>query len=173
LQLRGRESILFAISWSHRIVKSTSTSTPPAETHRAAEEVLQILARWDEKMRGRQTQKRSQERCAYRARMLVFHHEIKPRPGQSADGAPISVWARNVSALGAGFIFKGQIPANRVVLCLDPDAGAKTWLLVEIVRRRQVHNDFWDYGVKFVGRATPDDARMTPRDNADAAEGSE
>ncbi len=148
-------------------MKSTSTSTPPAESHRDAERVLKILARWDEKMRGRQTQKRSQERCAYRARMLVFHHEIKPRPGRSADVGPISVFARNVSALGVGFIFKGQIPANRVVLCLDPDADAQTWLLVEIVRRRQVHNEFWDYGAKFVGRATSEDAQRAARDKAE------
>jgi hypothetical protein len=151
-------------------VKSTEASTPPAESQRDAEKVLEILARWDDKMRGRQTQKRSKERCAYRARMLVFHHDIKPRPGRSADAGPISVFARNVSALGIGFIFKGQIPAKRVVLCLDPDAGAKTWLLAEIVRRRQVHNDFWDYGAKFVGRATSEDAQRAAHAEAEPAE---
>ncbi|HET6325225.1 MAG TPA: hypothetical protein VFG04_11165 [Planctomycetaceae bacterium] len=151
-------------------MKATETDTLPAESHRDADRVLKILARWDEKMRGRQTQKRSQERCAYPARMSVYHHEIKTRPGRSAEAAPISVWARNVSALGVGFIYKGQIPAKRVVLCLDPDAGAKTWLLVEIVRRRQVHNEFWDYGAKFIGRATPEDAKRTTRAKTDTAE---
>jgi hypothetical protein len=148
-------------------VKSTEANTLPAQSHRDAERVLKILARWDEKMRGRQTQKRLQERCAYPARMSIYHHEIKTQPGRPADAAPITVWARNVSALGVGFIYKGQIPAKRVVLCLDPDAGAKTWLLIEIVRRRQVHNEFWDYGAKFVGRATPEDAKRTAHVQAD------
>jgi hypothetical protein len=146
-------------------VKSTPTTTSPVESQRTdAERVLEILARWDQKMRGRQTQKRSHERCAYSARMSVYHHDVKPRPGQEADTSPITVWARNISALGVGFIYKGQIRAKRVVLCLDPDAGGKTWLRVELVRSRQVHNDFWDYGGKFIDRATPEDAQVPPRD---------
>ncbi len=109
--------------------------------------------RWDEKMQGHQTQKRAKERCMYPARMAVYHHGIK-----KADSAPIAVWARNVSELGVGFIYRGRIPAKRVVLCLDPDTGGSTWLLIEIVRARQVHNEFWDYGAKFIGRSSREDA---------------
>lgn len=139
-------------------MKSTPLETLPAEHQRDAERVLQILARWDEKMQGHQTQRRSKERCTYPARMAVYHHGIKSRQSLTPDEAPITVWARNVSALGVGFIFRGRIPSKRVVLCLDPDAGGSTWLLVEIVRARQVHNEFWDYGAKFVGRASREDA---------------
>jgi hypothetical protein len=150
-------------------VKAIETSILPPDTQKDAQRVLKILARWDEKMRGRQTQKRSHERCAYPARMAVFHHEIKASLGRRSEAA-ITVWARNVSALGVGFIYKGQIPAKRIVMCLDPDTGAKTWLHVEIVRRRKVHNEFWDYGAKFVGRATPEDAKRTAHVQAEAVE---
>jgi hypothetical protein len=146
-------------------VSTTSTSTLPLESQRAdAEQVLEILSRWDRRMRGRQTQKRSQERCAYSARMTLYHHGIKSktRQGQETETAPIAVWARNVSLEGVGFIYKGQIRSKHVVLCLNPDAGATTWLRAEIVRSRQVHNEFWDYGAKFVGRATSEEAQGPP-----------
>ncbi|GEM_PF-990914 len=144
-------------------MKSTPTDTLPTDHQRDAERVLKILARWDEKMQGHQTQKRAKERCTYPARMAVYHHGIKARPGQEGDGSPIAVWARNVSELGVGFIYRGRIPAKRVVLCLDPDTGGSTWLLVEIVRARQVHNEFWDYGAKFIGRSSREDAEGSSR----------
>lgn len=150
-------------------MKAIETSILPPDSQKDAQRVLKILARWDERMRGRQTQKRSHERCAYPARMAVFHHEITTSLGRRGEAVPITVWARNVSALGVGFIYKGQIPAKRIVMCLDPDTGGQTWLHVEIVRRRQVHNEFWDYGAKFVGRATPEDAKRAAGVQAEAA----
>ena len=38
------------------------------------------------------------------------------------------MFARNVSALGVGFIFKGQIPAKRAVLCLDQYSGIAIYI---------------------------------------------
>jgi PilZ domain len=145
-------------------VKSARVLVPPANQRPDAAQVLDILTRWDRRMRGHQTQKREQERHEYTARMSLYHHDIKPRTGQEKDTSPIDVWGRNVSARGIGFIYKGRIPAKRVILCLDPDLGAKTWIQVEIVRSRQVHNDFWEYGAKFVDRATRQEAERPLND---------
>jgi hypothetical protein len=122
-----------------------------------------MLARWDDKMQGHQTQKRARQRTKYAARMAVYHHDVKPPHGQEPDTGPISVWARNVSAFGIGFIYKGQIRARRIVMCLDPDTGGITWMRAEIVRARPVHNEFWDYGAKFLGRAAPEDGKPATR----------
>jgi hypothetical protein len=144
-------------------VKSIPAPTLPAESQRDAARVLEMLARWDDKMQGRQTQRRSRQRSKYSARMAVYNHDVKPPHGQAPDAAPITVWARNVSALGVGFIYKGQIRAKRIVMCLDPETGGTTWMRAEIVRARQVHNDFWDYGAKFLGRATPENGHASTR----------
>jgi hypothetical protein len=146
-------------------VKSTPTPTLPTENQRDAAQVLEMLSRWDDKMQGHQTQKRERQRSKYSARMAVYNHDVKPPHGQAPDDAPITVWARNVSALGVGFIYRGRIRSKRIVMCLDPETGGSTWMRAEIVRARQVHNDFWDYGAKFLGRANPVVGQQAPRDN--------
>jgi hypothetical protein len=140
-------------------MKAKSSAAPPLASQRAdAEQVLDILRRWDHRMRDHQTQKRAQERCSYPARLALYHHGIASADGNDNDPSPITVWARNVSLGGIGFIYKGRIAARQVVLCLDPDLEGTTWVHAEIVRSRRVHNDFWDYGAKFLGRATADEA---------------
>jgi hypothetical protein len=127
------------------------------EARRAeAQEVIDILNRWDARMNGHQTQKRLHERVPYAGRISLY---ADSRNGVLEPGKEgITVWARNVSAKGIAFIYKGQIEWKRVLLCLDPDSGETTWMHAEIVRSRTVHNDFWDYGCRFIRRAPTDNA---------------
>jgi hypothetical protein len=126
------------------------------EARRAeAQEVIDILHRWDARMNGHQTQKRSRDRVACSTRICVF-------PGQrhgtaDPEKSGVTAWARNVSAKGIAFIYKGPIEWKRVLICLDPDSGETTWIHAEIVRTRKVHNDFWDYGARFLNRTTPEE----------------
>jgi hypothetical protein len=121
-----------------------------------AQEVIDILNRWDARMNGHQTQKRSHERVPYSSRVCLY---ADARNGASEPGEEgITVWARNVSARGIAFIYKGRIEWRRVLLCLDPDSGEATWMHAEIVRSRSVHNEFWDYGARFIRRAPTENA---------------
>jgi hypothetical protein len=126
------------------------------EARRAeAQEVIDILHRWDVRMNGHQTQKRSNDRVPCSTRICVFYD---PRHGTAELGkSGVTAWARNVSSKGVAFIRKGRIEWKRVLICLDPDSGEATWIHAEIVRSRNVHNDFWDYGARFLRRATPED----------------
>jgi len=147
------------------MVRATSPPNLPAtrenpmklnESLRAeAEEVIDILNRWDKKLQGHQTQKRTHERTGYAVPIRLYGPKVPSRG--TDENAVITVWARNVSQRGVGFIYKGQIRSKRVILCLDPDSGETAWFLAEIVRSRQVHNEFWDYGARFVSRATRED----------------
>jgi hypothetical protein len=126
------------------------------EARRAeAQEVIDILHRWDVRMNGHQTQKRSRDRVPCSTRICVFsdrrHGTAQP------DNSGVTAWARNVSPKGVAFIYKGRIEWKRVLICLDPDSGEATWIHAEIVRSRNVHNDFWDYGARFLRRTTPAD----------------
>ena len=129
----------------------------PADARRAeAQKVIEILNRWDARMKGHQTQKRAHERVSYPVRMCLYNRERTSGTEQAKSG--ITVWSRNVSPKGIGFVYKGRIEWKRVLLCLDPDSGGATWMHAEIVRSRGVHNEFWDYGVRFIRRATREES---------------
>jgi hypothetical protein len=127
------------------------------EARRAeAQEVIDILNRWDARMNGHQTQKRSHDRVPYAGRIHIYADSRNCAGEEGKEG--ITVWARNVSAKGIAFIYKGKIEWRRVLLCLDPDSGEATWMHAEIVRSRSVHNEFWDYGARFLRRAATENA---------------
>ncbi len=135
----------------------TQVSKNPTDNRRAeAQAVIDILNRWDARMNGHITQKRSHERIPYAGRLCLFPFS---RHGTvDADRQGLTVWARNVSPKGIAFVHKGHIDWRRVLFCLDPDSGEATWMHAEIVRSRKVHNDFWDYGARFIRRAQPDES---------------
>jgi len=133
-------------------VRRNSTEAKRAE----AQEVIDILNRWDARMNGHQTQKRSNDRVSYSSRVCLYPDARNGANEQGQEG--LTVWSRNVSARGIAFIYKGQIEWRRVLLCLDPDSGELTWMHAEIVRSRSVHNEFWDYGARFIRRAPTENA---------------
>ena len=148
----------------------TQAPANTTDTRRAeAQVVIDILNRWDARMKGHQTQKRAHERVQYSVRICVYLRDRKSSGSQAKPG--LTVWSRNISAKGIGFIYKGRIEWKRVLICLDPDAGGKTWMHAEIVRSRHVHNDFWEYGARFIRRATCEDTPAAEKDGEkDAAE---
>ncbi len=138
----------------------------PENARAEADYVLAILNRWDQKMQGHQRQKRSSERVQYGVRITLYNRNGLAGPDPQNSG--LSVWSRNVSQGGIGFIYKGRIPHKRIVLCLDPDAGENTWFRAEIVRARQVHQEFWEYGARFVGRTSRDEV-FAPKESKGTA----
>jgi hypothetical protein len=100
-----------------------------------AQEVIDILNRWDARMNGHQTQKRVHDRVAYSSRICLYADARNGAHEQGQEG--LTVWARNVSARGIAFIYKGQIEWRRILLCLDPDSGEATWMHAEITQRPQ------------------------------------
>jgi len=141
----------------------TQLLTNAADARRAeAQEVIDILNRWDARMNGHQTQRRAHERVPFSVRIRLYNRERSSSAEQPKSG--ITVWSRNVSPKGIGFVYKGRIDWKRVLLCLDPDSGGATWMQAEIVRSRSVHNDFWDYGARFIRRATREESLPAGQD---------
>jgi hypothetical protein len=73
-------------------LRRNSTEAKRAE----AQEVIDILNRWDARMNGHQTQKRSHERVPYSSRVCLYADARNGASEQDQEG--ITVWARNVSA---------------------------------------------------------------------------
>ncbi len=120
---------------------------------RRAEEVLDILDRWSERMQGHQTQKREFLRRSFRTRMTLYLPSSESLAGECQESTSVDVWCRNLSQGGLCFLYPKQLNATKVIVCLNPEQGGTQWFNGEIIRNRQVHNDFWEYGIQFAGRA--------------------
>lgn len=131
-----------------------TTDSEIERENKAANRVLDILDRWDERMRNHQTQKRQHPRRKFRAQVTIYIPESTGIAGESAEATSFSVWTRDLSQAGMCFIYRGTIKARKIVVCLNPDAGGTLWFQAEIVRQRLVHNDFWEYGARFTGPAS-------------------
>lgn len=115
-------------------------------------ETLKILDRWSDRIAGHCTEKRASTRRKFRGKITLR----VPQHSQRAVGQRSESWiegdARNLSTSGIGFIYNKLLPIGKVTVRL-PRKKMRTLLLFgEIVRRRQVQNGFWEYGVSFTGR---------------------
>lgn len=130
-----------------------SEGDQPSRQHRKVDEVQSILDRWDKRLRGHQQQKRSEKRIAFRGEIVVY---IPPLPARSI-GRPAEAahseraWARNVSHNGISFLCESRIDTEEVSICLDPHCESPKWYQGKIVRRREVQNEFWEYGIHLTG----------------------
>jgi PilZ domain len=128
------------------------TETKVDAIQKEALEVISMLDRWSDRLEGHYTQKRTSQRKSFRSRITIYIPSNDSLAGESEEATSFQAWARNISQSGLAFLYKGNIKLDKIIVCLDPDTKGIHWLNAEFVRIRQVHNDFWEYGVKFTGR---------------------
>lgn len=127
---------------------------PPEKLNATATEVLDMLDRWSDRMHGHHTQKRQYHRVPYRTLMTVYIPYNDHMAGEANESAGFTVWSRNLSRGGVGFIYTGQLNHGKYLMCLDAAQRGELWFLVEVVRSRKVHDHFWEYGAKLLERAS-------------------
>lgn len=121
-------------------------------TDKHALEVLEILDRWDERLQGHHAQMRTSERKKYRRKIVVIIPECNQEDDQSHQPQSLAVWCRNLSQGGLSFIHSHKLHEGDILLCLNPDCESKLLYNAQITRSRQVHNGFWEYGVKLLSK---------------------
>jgi hypothetical protein len=119
-----------------------------AEVHR----VLDTLDRWEERLNLHYSPLRGFERKAFRSQVLIA---IPPKPPAPRPNEPFRVWARNVSQGGVSFVYRVQLDATKLFVGLLRGEQPPLWFRGEVVRARPVHEDYWEYGVRFLERANP------------------
>ncbi|HVW00443.1 MAG TPA: PilZ domain-containing protein [Planctomycetaceae bacterium] len=121
---------------------------PDQEVHR----VLDTLDRWEERLNLHYGAMRGFERKAFRSQVLIA---IPPAPPSPRPNEPFRVWARNVSQGGVSFVYRVELSATKLFVGLLRGDQEPLWFRGEVVRARSVHEGYWEYGVRFLERATP------------------
>lgn len=128
--------------------------------NKVVQETLEILDNWSTRLDGHCSQKRSQERSEYRQLIRVyvprgeFEHAEKNEIAVVDDHlGMIMVTGRNLSRSGVSFLHSQNLMSENIIVGLMQDRKNCIYLESEVVRRRQVHNGLWEFGVLFHGRA--------------------
>ena len=130
---------------------STQTSKDTAHELRATR-ALEILDRWAERLNGHHTQKRSFPRIALRAQITIHIPEENRVASEAGDSISFQAWTRNISSNGVSFLYSRRVKLDNFIICLATSKGP-IWFNSELVRCRQVHDGFWEYGARLTSRA--------------------
>lgn len=118
-----------------------------AEIETRAQRVLAMLQSWSDRFTNHVTHRREHVRrgCVLKSSCIIPGQNRTVSPMNANKAAPI--WIRNISSTGIGFISYGPLrPENDLIII---KLGPKN-MLCEVVRARQVHDGFWEYGSKFL-----------------------
>ena len=123
--------------------------------HKVIQETLDILDNWSSRLEGHCSQKRSEPRTEYRQLVTLYVPRSELTGNDDDDGIMemVVVTARNISRSGVSFIHSENLRSENIIVGLGQDKQDRIYLKSKIVRRRQVHNDLWEFGVQFTGRA--------------------
>jgi len=116
-----------------------------------AQRVLESLDRWDERLNGHQTERRERDRAHIRGTIAIAFPESDFALAGRQESDYLRVWARNISQSGVGFIYNGIIHAEYIIARLNC-GDEEMHFQARIIRRRQLPEDFWEYGAELLER---------------------
>ncbi|WP_166823697.1 hypothetical protein [Thalassoroseus pseudoceratinae] len=124
---------------------------------RAAVRALDVLDRLETRTGAVYEQQRSHTRSCYRG-IIRIREAINTDDITDFDELEeCMVWGRSVSQSGLSFIYPEQRQWQSIFVGIEVPGRGPTWMRAETVRCRQVTDeDFWEYGVRFLGRANFD-----------------
>jgi hypothetical protein len=128
------------------------THNSPENLDRRAARAVQVLTQWAVRWDHIHAHQRRHVRHICMARLTVYPAAAALDTDGLNDVPAVEVWVQNVSEGGLGFLYHAAIPETHVVVALPTASGGPTYMRAEIVRRRPVHDGFFEYGAKFTGR---------------------
>lgn len=121
--------------------------------YRTVMRVMDALDRWSERLSGHHEQRRAFPRKSARSAITIYFIEEGTASNQAGEKLSVQVWMRNLSRNGLAFIHDRYLNVNKIVVCLDGTGRDPVWFHAEVVRSRQVHEGYWEYGVSLKERA--------------------
>jgi len=135
-------------------------------TEMSIQKVLDRLERWEKRFEGHCAQKRDCVRQQFRGKVTVYIPSVTCDLSEITNSDHINVWTRNISQSGICFVATELITAAHVVLCLRFSEENTAYFRAALVRRRQVAESMWEYGVEFRERIDPSSNDATKSDSA-------
>jgi len=141
---------------------STDANISAQPLDETVETVLCALDRWTARNDGHHTEKRATRRHPYRA--LI---EVAAQLPNYKDVVRFEAFTRDISVAGLAFVVSRQIPSEfggqvvtaagllvpeKIILIRLPHGDHNVNLLAEIRRLRKVHDNLYEFGVRFVSR---------------------
>lgn len=152
LQNEARIICVSATSCLPSEIMKTSTLPDEKQDYRA-ERAMEILDRWAERLNGHHSQKRSHSRVPLRTEIIVYVPDKQGSAGEFTDSKSFKAWTRNISSNGVSFLYSRYVKLEHFVVGLQTGQGL-IWFNAECVRCRQVHEGYWEYGVRLTERAS-------------------
>jgi len=115
-------------------------------------DTLEILDNWSERLQEHCSPKRSTKRKEFRQTISVYVPDSEENAGEDDDFGMAQGIGRNLSRGGVCFILPHKLPSDRIIVALCHNKHKCVYMESKIVRRRQVHNGYWEYGVQFIDR---------------------
>ncbi len=125
---------------------TTATSTQD-RLETSARRVLETLQRWDDRFSKHANQKRVHDRKAFQRKLTIIVPESRSPTGDVYAREICEVWTRNISQSGLAFLTHGELVTTSTHIVIN--LGTKC-MLCKIMRHREVHDGFWEYGIKYV-----------------------
>ena len=121
---------------------------------RAAVRVLDMLDRLESRTAPLYEKQRGHARSQYRGIVRIREVTDDVEVTDFDEIEECMVWGRSVSQSGISFIYPGSHEWQKIFVGIEVPGRGLTWMRAEAVRGRQVSDeDFWEYGVRFLGRA--------------------
>lgn len=131
-----------------------SVDAYPEKLQRSAIRVLDSLDRIDDRTNDHYSTVRKHARTKFRGMVRIFVPDPEQDVVDPDNVESPRAWARSLSASGMSFIYPKELELTNFLAGLELPNGRHTWMIAEIVRKKQMaEEEFWEYGVKFRGRA--------------------
>lgn len=111
-----------------------------------------MLALIEERAKRLYADQRAHQRIDYQGLVVVSIPRKFSQAIEIYSGEMVTVSGRSLSQSGISLVCSDLIQQEEIFVKLPLNSPIHTWFSSKIVRKRKIIDDFWEYGVQFLGR---------------------
>ncbi|MFH1304671.1 MAG: PilZ domain-containing protein, partial [Planctomycetota bacterium] len=143
---------LFTFKWLDVLKSFTDYYHYTSRQQQLLVKALNILSLVEERARRLYADRRAHQRIDFQGLIVVSIPEGYSKTIEIYSGEMVTVLGRSISQSGISLVCPDHIPQEEIFVKLPLCEPIHTWFSSRIVRRRKILDDFWEYGVQFLGR---------------------
>jgi len=115
-------------------------------------QALKMLALIEERAKRLYADQRAHQRIDYQGLVVVSIPQKFSQAIEIYAGEMVTMPGRSLSKSGISLVCSDLIQQEEIFVKLPLNSPIHTWFSSKIVRKRKIIDDFWEYGVQFLGR---------------------